>query len=42
MATRDYLSIDIGGTYIKYAIVDEAFGMKKQDKGCQRQKAKEC
>lgn len=32
MATRDYLTIDIGGTYIKYAIVDEAFGMKKQDK----------
>ena len=32
MAIRDYFAIDIGGTYIKYALVDEAFELKHQDK----------
>ena len=32
MAIREYFTIDIGGTYIKYAIVDEAFELKQQDK----------
>lgn len=32
MAIRDYFTIDIGGTYIKYALVDEAFELKQQDK----------